>query len=501
MTIQRRALLALLVASALFRILYVAFGPLDLVADEAYYWDWSRKLDWSYFSKGPLVAWLIRLSTEIGGSTPLFVRLPSILLGCATILVVHALSLRLFRDESVALATAVAFACTPLFNVGGVLMTIDNPVFFFYALSILCAHRAIESDRLGDWLLVGVAFGIGLMAKAVIAFFALSLILAMALDRERRERLRSLRPWIALGVAFLLFVPQILWNAAHGDVMFRDFLEKGEAGKPFRLEWRFLPEMLLTQAGVISPLLFLLAMLGFAASARRARAGDRNHLFLVAFGAPILVFYLLLSFRTRVNPNWPVLGYLGPYLAATAIWMERIRAERARGGARVRSLCYGSLGVGLLTSAGIFVAPLLYPLGFSAHRPIDPTNRLYGWRELGARVTEHRDRVAAEGRPVFVASRIYQVTAQLAFNVEGRPHAYCFSRDAASNQYYFRNDFRRVVGQDAIYVCEQFEQYSRVDQSFESTELLDVVEIRRGGRAIRTYYVFLCRGFRGWYYQ
>src|SRR4051794_21627095 len=47
--------------------------PLDLAPDEAHYWDWSRHLDWSYYSKGPLVAYLIRASCEAFG--PLAVRL------------------------------------------------------------------------------------------------------------------------------------------------------------------------------------------------------------------------------------------------------------------------------------------------------------------------------------------------------------------------------------------------------------------------------------------
>src|SRR5262245_20707278 len=41
--------------------------PLGLAPDEAHYWEWSRKLDWGYYSKGPLVAWLIRGSCELFG--------------------------------------------------------------------------------------------------------------------------------------------------------------------------------------------------------------------------------------------------------------------------------------------------------------------------------------------------------------------------------------------------------------------------------------------------
>src|SRR5262249_27392269 len=80
----------LIVAAAILRILYLANNcPLDLAADEAHYWDWSRHLDWCYYSKGPLVAYLIRGSCELfggwsqdlTGNLMLAVRLPAILCG------------------------------------------------------------------------------------------------------------------------------------------------------------------------------------------------------------------------------------------------------------------------------------------------------------------------------------------------------------------------------------------------------------------------------------
>src|SRR6202521_847724 len=80
----------LILGSAAWHLFYMAHAcPLELAADEAHYWDWSRHLDWSYYSKGPLVAWLIRLSCELFGglsvrlcgSEMLAVRLPATLCG------------------------------------------------------------------------------------------------------------------------------------------------------------------------------------------------------------------------------------------------------------------------------------------------------------------------------------------------------------------------------------------------------------------------------------
>ena len=54
--------LVLLVVGLAAHVHYLHRGPLDLAGDEAHYWDWSRRLDLSYYSKGPLVALIIRAS-------------------------------------------------------------------------------------------------------------------------------------------------------------------------------------------------------------------------------------------------------------------------------------------------------------------------------------------------------------------------------------------------------------------------------------------------------
>src|SRR6516162_7336853 len=86
-----RLLAALLIlGAAALHVAYLAVDcPLDLAPDEAHYWDWSRHLDWSYYSKGPLVAYLIRAgcavfgpwSQALTGSEMLAVRLPAIICG------------------------------------------------------------------------------------------------------------------------------------------------------------------------------------------------------------------------------------------------------------------------------------------------------------------------------------------------------------------------------------------------------------------------------------
>ena len=103
----RLAAAVLLIGSALLRLLYLANNPLDLAPDEAHYWDWSRHLDWSYYSKGPLVAYLIRLSCELcgglsvalTGTEMVAVRLPAVVCGSLFLLSLYVLTARITRRE------------------------------------------------------------------------------------------------------------------------------------------------------------------------------------------------------------------------------------------------------------------------------------------------------------------------------------------------------------------------------------------------------------------
>src|ERR1700730_18281913 len=62
------------------RLLWLALQPADLFPDEAQYWVWSQQLAPGYYSKPPLLAWLIALTTGLFGDSEFAVRLSAPLL-------------------------------------------------------------------------------------------------------------------------------------------------------------------------------------------------------------------------------------------------------------------------------------------------------------------------------------------------------------------------------------------------------------------------------------
>src|SRR3954462_8170568 len=141
----------LVLAAACGHLAYLALDcPLDLAPDEAHYWDWSRHLDWSYYSKGPLVAWLIHASCfffggwsrDLVGSELLAVRWPAIVCGSLMLAGLYGLTARIFRREALALAVVALALTLPVIHVGATLMTIDAPFTCCWCWALVLTHAA-----------------------------------------------------------------------------------------------------------------------------------------------------------------------------------------------------------------------------------------------------------------------------------------------------------------------------------------------------------------------
>src|SRR5687768_1821313 len=141
----------LLFLGALTGLRLLLIGRFELFPDEAYYFMWSERMDWSFFSKGPGVAAAIWLSTHLFGVSEFGIRVSSPLLGCGTSLILWLLARRLY-GESVAFWTVLLMNLLPIFAVGSVIMTIDPLSIFFWTAALYTSWRALEaSPQFSRW--------------------------------------------------------------------------------------------------------------------------------------------------------------------------------------------------------------------------------------------------------------------------------------------------------------------------------------------------------------
>lgn len=472
------------------RLAFIAWGGLDLSPDEAHYWEWSRRLDLSYYSKGPLVAYLIAALTATLGPSPFAIRLGAVLLSLVGAWALYRLGREAFgRPEPGALAV-VGLQLTPLVWAGSILTTIDAPFMAAWSLGLWAAHRALTRGTVRAWALLGAAVGVGTLAKYTMLFAVAGVILYLWRTPARRATLRGAGPWVGALVALAALLPVLVWNARTGWVSARHVVSQGRGPG---LTWMHLAEFLGSQALVLTPVVAGLLAWGLWIGTREGLwRGREPYRLLLAFALPVLGFYLLVGLQGKVQANWAAAAYPPLALATAGLLLGR---REGLGSPRRRVQTRLLAGAAAVALAGSALGHVMDRLGLPAR--LDPGTRLRGWAELGHVVGAELARMPDPAR-TFILSDSYQITSELAFYTPGRPPAYNLNLGRRLNQYDFWEgpDTRR--GWDVVYVEDGARSLDpRVLGAFDRVDPPRTVEVRRGGRVIRTFTLYRGYGFRG----
>ena len=489
---------------------FVYINSFELAGDEAQYWDWSRKLALGYYSKPPLIAYLIAALTHAGGHKEWAIRSGAVLLSSATLATLYALTLRIAKREQTALIAVCVAIAMPANWVGSVLMTTDPPLIFFWILAMYAFHRAVNGDP-RMWWLVGLSLGLGALAKYTMLVLVISFALYLVL--VDRKHLRQWRPYAALGVALLCMSGVLYWNATNGwvSVVHTASIGAGSTRSVGKAISHFF-EFFGGQLGVVSPILFGFFAWAMAVLYKRFKSNrDAAYLFLcfiVLFG-----FYALVSFGRKPLANWPACAYIAAMPAFAWVWNERTRSPRMRKLLAVGVVMGCALGILprasdlLYVAAGAAMGPndrvdRIHLAGFEIKPNQDPTNDLLGGRELGAALSKYMNEDKAN-RPFIVSNR-YQMTALSAFYTKGHPHAYCMYFDRRYNQYDLWGGWNKLVGRDALFVtggddtrAQQFIDGLVRFGAFDRGELLEVVNVYRYKTLIKTFSISRLYNYSG----
>ncbi|HSB73285.1 MAG TPA: glycosyltransferase family 39 protein [Candidatus Methylomirabilis sp.] len=489
-----------LLAFTAFHLWLIASSRWPLSADEAHYWEWSRRLDWSYYSKGPMVAYLIALSTRLGGHTEFWVRLPAVLLSTGTAATAYLLARRIFQSERAGFLSVVLLSLMPLYAAGSLLMTIDAPFVFCWGLASLCLHRAVQHRGEMAWYGAGVALGLGVLSKYTMLMLVPCVLLWLVLSPKLRPWLGRRAPYEAAGLALLISSPVIVWNARHGWLSGRHVLIQAGAGGERTLGAALLggPEFLGTQLGVISPLLFVLLLLATAWAWREGLRQRRDDLLLLAcVSAPVFLFFQVWGFVTKVQANWAAHAYLTAAVAAAG-WRERWVdwGERRRTTRRLNGLLLASILLPALLLPVALFPELLGLFGARVPAAVDlVSKRLRGWPELGQAVGEAMQRAP---RAPFLVSDRYQIASELAFYVPGNPRVWNANLGRRMNQYDLWGDWDTLRGRDGLFVTYgSGDPPAELRLAFREASRLRVVSITHRGEPLRDFSIYWGRDFRG----
>ena len=469
------------VVAGLARLVIGALTP--LFPDETYYWEWSRRLAWSYFDHPPMIAWLIRGGTAIAGDTPFGVRLLPILAGVLSGCFV-AMSARRLGGGKAALTAALIFALMPLSAAGLILATPDAPLFAAAAGCAYCVLRAVDATDTRWWCLAGLGLGLALLSKYTGVLLALGVLVGVLARRELRRQLVTPGPYLAIVIALAVFAPVIMWNAKHEWASFAFQLRHGLGGVGGSILGREL-EMLGGQLALVTPIVFVMMVIAAARSTSSTRA-------LLAIAATVVfAFFVYSATRRRVEANWPALAYvpgvvlLAAHVAGTS-WRNWLRAGLALAG---------------LLTAVTYLNTFTPVLPVPARR--DPVARSAGWSDLAAAVHRiHGPRLPISSYRTWVAADRYQETSQLAFHLPDNPEVFALNLSTRPNQYDFWPRFTdRAQPRDGlILVTDDAERNVTVETlraHFERAERDSLVILARNGDPVKYLRIWVLDRWRG----
>lgn len=480
-----------LLASVVLAVLRLFYATrVELAPQEAYYWQYARHLDLSYFDHPPMCAWLIALSTRLVGVSELGIRLPAVLSSAVLTWLLYSLGARLYSSAVGAMA-ALAANATVLFGLGAVVMTPDVPLVLFWAAALRVLCELVLPDGKGPgrggfrWYLLGLLCGLAMLSKYTAALLPPQILVTALLLPRGRAALRTPHPYLGLGLSLAVFSPVLLWNARHDWASFafqtQGRLESVHGLRPF-LVGRYVG----LQAVAVGPLLYLALIAAAVFLVRRSLRGDPSALLLCLASVPGLVVFTLVSPWHWVKMNWVAPAYLGVLVGAAAMASELWRGRWAR--------VYGllSVGTGALLMGGMYLMPLCPFIPFS-----ERDNLVSGWKELAGHVQRFRAPAGATGAEPLVVGWGYKTASELAFYLPGRPET---QSDLALGSPGLEYDFwmdRVRDGTDAIVVSDArqplHDAAARLEAHCEGTRELPPVTVHRGERPVTTYQLWYCQ--------
>lgn len=544
--------LALLAIAGSLLVRFWLALDIPLVADEAYYWEWSRRLAFSFYDQGPGVAVYIRAFTAVFGDTQFALKLAAIAAAAISLLCFHASTRWLSFQPWQRLVAVLVVLALPGFFGGAILIMHDSPLMIAWSAALYFTIRYITSGSspanrsTGFLLAIFVCVGLGALAKHTMVFFALAFALWMLSDRREWALFRVPAFWIGCGISIAILAPIFIWNAQNNwDGVTAILYLRSSLGSKGGVETA--ASYLVGQLLSFSPL-WLLVFMGFALSVlgqriRRAVANApgvgrlqtaalrrmignfiRNDNAnsenptppvrrLLWFNALILpLFFLAMSASREIQGNWT----FASYLACVLLLIGAARPNAGAGATDSTSPAPRSFGRKLATAIFVIgIVPTLLldmlayasvPLakaaaarGYQIESYFVPGYRPVGFREAIDAVARFRDREAPDAG--IVASHRYQDAAIASWHLLNQPEVSSMNV-MTRNQYNYWPGLEKGRDYVVFYIHEKTCKRSEVlvepmlNFMFDEVEAYPEEDVVVDGVTVKRYQLFLARNYR-----
>ena len=367
--------LGLLFFITAMRLAVIAISPLGPGVDEAQYWLWGQNLQFGYYSKPPLIAWLLGMVDAMFGQSAFTLRASGPILHLFTSLILWQTG-RLIAGDWCGRIAALLWLGLPAVGLGSFVMSTDSVMLPFWAgaLYFIFGSQQTPAIYLRYMAAAGLCVGVASLAKYAGLYFLPCLMLFLLFNGDKALP-RAKGFMVFLATVLLASSPTWLWNLSHEFITFYHLGENANLEKQ-SYSFASLAGFFMAQFGVIGPVSFVLLLaLPFYRQMRVGLIGG-----LHAFIWPILIFICIQAFLSEANANWAAASMP----AAVLLLAGSLSCLSGKWPARC---LFPALFINLFITAclgGIVAAG-----SFGALTPkSDPLRRLRGWEELALKTDQ-----------------------------------------------------------------------------------------------------------------
>ena len=242
-------------------------------------------------------------------------------------------------------------------------MTVDPPLVLCCTLAMIAGWRAVQpGGTTSQWLLTGLAAGLGFLCKYSAVYLIICWALFFLLWTPARVQLKKPGPYLALLIFALCTLPVIVWNSQHGWITLHHVADNAGMQTEWHPTLQHFQEFFLQEMGLLNPVFFVGALWAMVAFWKHRQENPLG-LYFFCLGGLVFLGHLVYSLHSRILPNWIAPAVLPMYCLMVIYWDARWReGVRAVKGWLIGGLILGLTIVALMHDTGFIGKIAGHPL-------------------------------------------------------------------------------------------------------------------------------------------
>ena len=478
-TNKTSVLACILIYFCILKILYLFYAP--PLPDEAYYWLWAQRIDFSFYDHPPLSMWLQKLFSIFSTNKYFLIRVVPTLSFLFVILLSFywMKTAGLFTQKNDYLKFLLLLLSIPVINVF-LTISFPDPIMicmlmtsgFFFSL-YLERQKSSNLNQYFLWYTSVVFFGFALLSKYNAILFGLGVLIFLFLSKKQKNNILYTKHFIfSLLLILVIFYPVIFWNMQNDYASLGFNLNKR---LDFSLNWiEFLRSVTIFIFSFIisfSPILILAII---SLNKTMIYNGGPFPLLKVARFVFFTSFFfcLLLAVVSQPLYYWAIPGFVLfiPYL--TVVLRNRTH--------QVLSYSYG-----LILTTVLSFNTMVYPIALIFNQVDRETSILYGWEIVTEVLNDQKEKY--DTKKVLFSD--YRLGSLYAFH-SGNTFIDVMM-DGRETQFDIWRTDKKNLPSSLILADKDFPLNKKIKSTFDKTLFLKNIEINLQDKPVKVYHLYL----------